>query len=88
MRQEQVSILQSLQARTQIKTQELGDRHGDVGVAVGIDGKEGGLEPRRYPITVVTAEGSLTESEWTLQVLGRTVVKVSQRCRISAGTAP
>jgi hypothetical protein len=33
-------------------------------------------------------EGSLTESEWTSQVLGRTVVKVSQRCRISAGTAP
>jgi hypothetical protein len=33
-------------------------------------------------------EGSLTESEWTSRVLGRTVVKVSQRCRISAGTAP
>jgi hypothetical protein len=42
----------------------------------------------RYPITVVTAEGNLTESEWTSQVLGRTVVKVSQRCRISAGAAP
>lgn len=44
VRQKEVSILQCLQSRTQIKAQELGDRHGDVS-AVGIDGKEGGLEP-------------------------------------------
>jgi hypothetical protein len=40
-----VPILQCLQSRAQIKAQELGDRHGDVGVAVGIDGEERGLEP-------------------------------------------
>ena len=43
-RQEQVSILQGLQARTQVKPHPSGQGHAGVGVAMGIDGELGGLE--------------------------------------------
>ena len=36
-RQEQVTVLERFQARTQVETEHLGQGHGEVGIAVGVD---------------------------------------------------